>query len=178
MTSAPAHPATRPDPGPLPARTQRQRPDPATRERTLLLGPVDTAPRCARATLSESLTLWGLRHLNEPGEAITSELVTNAITASIEGARARGTEPPPVTLWITARNGELCIRVWDPDPTPPPRDQPRPDDDAEHGRGLLIVNALSSRWGWHHAPNGGKYVWATLPLNTQPGDRQQQGNIP
>lgn len=48
--------------------------------------------------------------------AITSELVTNAIAISTEGARARGTEPPADVLWITVKDATLCIRVWDPDP--------------------------------------------------------------
>ena len=179
MTNAAAHPAPRPDavPALLPVRARRQRPGPATRERALLLGPLDTAPRCARATLIESLTLWGLRHLSDDGEAITSELVANAVTASITGAQARGTEPSPVVLWIAVRSQELCIRVWDPDPTPPPRDRPSPGDDAEHGRGLVIVAALSQRWGWHHGPTGGKYVWATLPIG-QSGDRDQEAARP
>jgi hypothetical protein len=54
---------------------------------------------------------------------------------------------------------------------------PRPDDDAEAGRGLLIVAALASRWGWHPARNGGKYTWATLPLGARPPGGQQ-GDTP
>ena len=69
---------------PGPARTARTRPGPATRQTSLILGPVSTAPRCARGTLHEALTRWGLDDLSEPGQAITSELVTNAIAASIE----------------------------------------------------------------------------------------------
>jgi hypothetical protein len=75
MTSPLAHPATRPDTGPLPVRTGRQRPGPATLERALLLGAIDTAPRCARATIAECLTLWGLGHLTDDAQAITSEQV-------------------------------------------------------------------------------------------------------
>jgi anti-sigma regulatory factor (Ser/Thr protein kinase) len=159
MTSAPAHPVA------LPVRTGRTRPGPATRQTSLILGPLATAPGTARGTLSTALTLWGLAHLNDDAEAITSELVTNAITAS-RAAAPPGTEPRPVILWITARNAELCIRVWDPDPDPPPLHQPPPGPLTENGRGLLIVTALSDQWGWHPAPDSGKYVWATL--YTQP----------
>jgi anti-sigma regulatory factor (Ser/Thr protein kinase) len=163
MTSAPAHAAARPDTAaaPLPARTGRTRPGPATRQTSLILGPLATAPGTARGTLSTALILWGLAHLTDDGGQITSELVTNAITAS-RAAAPPGTEPRPLTLWITARNQELCIRVWDPDPDPPPLHQPPPGPLTEHGRGLLIVSALSHQWGWHPAPYGGKYVWATL----------------
>jgi len=35
------------------------------------------------------------------------------------------------------------------------------DDSAEHGRGLLLVDALAASWG-AHVPQCGKVVWATL----------------
>jgi anti-sigma regulatory factor (Ser/Thr protein kinase) len=154
--------------GPQPAfiRVGRQWRGPGTRETSLTLGPVETAPKCARGTLIASLKVWGLSHLQEAGAAITSELVTNAIAASHQAAPS-GTDPGDIVLRLTVRAGELCIRVWDPDPTPPPRDQALPDDDAEHGRGLFIVSALSKRWGWYPGRNGGKHVWAALPLDPQ-----------
>ena len=34
-----------------------------------------------------------------------------------------------------------------------------PGDDAESGRGLLLVEAISTRWGWY-ATSDGKVVWA------------------
>ncbi|HUN31418.1 MAG TPA: ATP-binding protein, partial [Trebonia sp.] len=78
--------------------------------------------------------------------------------------------PRPVILRLTVHPdaGELCIRVWDPDPTAPPSGQLLPGDDEERGRGLFIVKALSSRWGWHPGPNGGKFVWSALSLDVQP----------
>jgi anti-sigma regulatory factor (Ser/Thr protein kinase) len=163
-----------PDAAPQPLRPGRQRPEPATPETSLVLGPVDTAPGTARATLKTALALWELRHLTDDAAAITSELVTNAVAASTHGAQARGIQPPPVMLALTARHGELCISVWDPDPTPPPRHQPPPDDDAENGRGLLIVAALATRWGWHPANGGGKYTWATLRTDAHQASEQQQ----
>jgi anti-sigma regulatory factor (Ser/Thr protein kinase) len=172
MTSLPAQSAASPDadtgPGPLPARTYRQRPGPAKPERSLILAPVDTAPRDARATVRASLKLWGLPHLIEPAEAICSELLTNAVTVSRDKAPPGG-EPCPITFRLTveADDGELCIRVWDPDPTPPPEDQLLPGDDEEGGRGLFIVSALSDRWGWYPAPNGGKFVWSACALDTE-----------
>ena len=154
------------EPAPLPVRVRQARPGPPKPETSLMLGPLDTAPGDARATLRLSLMLWGLPHLTGPAEAICSELVTNAVAASREKAPP-GTEPVHVTftLSVEAGEGELCLRVWDPDPTPPPRDQALPADDAESGRGLFIVSALSSRWGWHPAPHGGKYVWSTIRLD-------------
>jgi anti-sigma regulatory factor (Ser/Thr protein kinase) len=167
----PAPVATRPEaapgPPPLPARSPGA--GPATWQTSLVLGPVDTAPRDARATLKAALATWGLAHLSEPAQAVTSELVTNAITVSVQKAPP-GTAPRPVTLRASVQHehGELCIRVWDPDPAPPPADPSLPGDLAESGRGLFIVAALASRWSWHPAPSGGKYVWAALPLHPGP----------
>ena len=165
MTNAP--PGTRPEPSPglagLPVRTQRQRPGPAIRTSSLVLGAVETAPGCARATLRDCVAQWGLRHLADDALAITSELVANAVAAA-RHATPQGT-PPTITLSLTVQQAELCIRVQDPDPTPPPRPSQAPDDDAEDGRGLLIVDQLSHRWAWYPAPNGGKFVWATLTLD-------------
>ncbi|MCW2931922.1 MAG: hypothetical protein JWM19_2884 [Actinomycetia bacterium] len=88
---------------PLPARANRARPGPARHDTSLILGPVDTAPADARATLKLALKVWGLPHLTDPAELICSELVTNAITASRDKAppgtqpveRHPGTSPPP-----------------------------------------------------------------------------------
>lgn len=144
-----------------PSRPALARPGPVVRETHLELGPVDTAPGCARGLLREFLGCWGLAHLRDPGDEITTELVSNAVAASVATA-PEGGEPRPVTVWLTLRDGELCIWVWDPDPAPPPRDQPLPADDAEDGRGLFMVNAFSKRWGYCPGRRGGKYVWATL----------------
>jgi hypothetical protein len=37
-----------------------------------------------------------------------------------------------------------------------------PDGDAEGGRGLQIVQQLSTRWGFTRDPGGGKTVWLEL----------------
>jgi anti-sigma regulatory factor (Ser/Thr protein kinase) len=164
---------TRPDAAPgltvLPARTERTRPGPSKPDTSLILGPVETAPAAARATLKLSLKVWGLPHLADDAEAVASELVTNAVAASRDKAPL-GTEPRHITFRLTVEpdSGELYIRVWDPDPTPPPLDLALPADEQESGRGLLIVGALSNRWGWHPGPNGGKSVWSALKLDAQP----------
>jgi hypothetical protein len=36
------------------------------------------------------------------------------------------------------------------------------DPDLERGRGLLIVESLSTRWGTYPGQSGGKVVWAQL----------------
>ena len=53
------------------------------------------------------------------------------------------------------------VFVWDAGPRPPPRADPGAD--AENGRGLLLVEALSERWGHFGHDGGGKVVWAAVP---------------
>ena len=75
-TTTTADPATSPpgqQPAPLPARTRRQRPGPATPTHALMLDPDNTAPRHARAATRTSLALWNLPHLTDDAEFITSE---------------------------------------------------------------------------------------------------------
>jgi len=155
-------PPTRPNAIPGLSRATARRP-PAQRPRTtrLELGAGSSAPGRARAAVRAALASWGLTALTDDAEAITSELVTNGITASQQAAPA-GTMPAPVWLTITDATIELLIDVWDPSPEPPVAGLV-PGAWDENGRGLLIVKALSHRWAWYHL-NGhaGKVVWAAL----------------
>jgi anti-sigma regulatory factor (Ser/Thr protein kinase) len=161
--------STRPELAPgltaLPVRTQRVRPGPATRTRALVFGAVDTAPADARATLRECLSQWQLSHLEDDSAQILSELVANAVAASRQAALPDGT-PAAITVSFAVIDDELWLRAWDPDPLPPPADY-TPCTWDEHGRGLVIVKALSHRWGTTPATNGGKHVYATLRTSAQ-----------
>ncbi len=66
--------------------------------------------------------------------------MTNGIAA------ARAIEPiSPVRLWLLADTIRILILVWDANPHQPAPAQA--DEYAESGRGLLLVQALSRRWG-------------------------------
>jgi anti-sigma regulatory factor (Ser/Thr protein kinase) len=173
MTGPTAHAPTRPaahaNPSSLPPSA---RPGVPVQERTLLLGPDATAPHRARTAITEVLTAWGMLYLAGDATQVTSELVANAVAASARGAGGGGgggAKPAPVTLTISSTDGELCIRVWDPAPTPPPRTQQDLGTWTERGRGLLIVEGLSALWGWYPGPTG-KYVWSVLSLSQPPPD--------
>ena len=56
----------------------------------------------------------------------------------------------------------LVIEVWDTSLEPPYFNTPKTD--AEHGRGLQLVDALSVRWGFYYARIGGKVIWCELGL--------------
>jgi Histidine kinase-like ATPase domain len=74
--------------------------------------------------------------------------VTNAIIAS------RATSPDsPVRLWLLSDSTRVLILVQDDDPHPPVRTEP--GTHIEGGRGLLFVEAISSRWAWYMPVPGG-----------------------
>ena len=100
---------------------------------------------------------WRLTGLSDIAELLISELVTNAVQIS----RADG-QTTPVRLWVLADRTRVLILVWDSSPLPPVRMSTSEDD--ENGRGLLLVETLSTRWDWYFPPqqNGGKVVWALL----------------
>jgi anti-sigma regulatory factor (Ser/Thr protein kinase) len=172
---APMRPDAAPGLTALPARSERTRPGPARQDTSCMLGPRDTAPGDARATVRLTLATWGLAHASDLAEMVISELVTNAIAASRASAPA-GTDPRPITYRLTADGRELRIEVWDPDPAPPPQQAALPGDDDESGRGLFIVAALSSGWGTYSC-NGGKVVWSSLSLAIPPpGEPPEPGD--
>ncbi len=79
-------------------------------------------------------------------------------------AAATGASPPEAAvlrLCLLRRAGEVMLAVIDgSDDAPAPR---QPDWVKESGRGLQIVHALSSVWGWSPIEGRGKAVWAVLP---------------
>jgi anti-sigma regulatory factor (Ser/Thr protein kinase) len=89
-------------------------------------------------------------------ELVVSELITNAVTASI--ALAYG--PSPVRFWLLSDRKQVLVLVWDASPNPPTR--MKPDERTEGGRGLMLVEAVSKQWDWYIVPDGieGKVVWA------------------
>jgi anti-sigma regulatory factor (Ser/Thr protein kinase) len=107
------------------------------------------------------LSEWNLGPLGERAELVVSELVTNSIRAS----RAAGGHRP-VRLWLAADGARAAIGVWDRSPDPPVPGQPRDTD--ESGRGLLLVEAVSTAWDWY-PEDGGKIVRALLDSGLSQG---------
>ncbi len=131
---------------------------------TLTLGvPADAVP-LARAHLRQLLSGWGRAELSPDASVVVSELVTNAVAASREQRPAAA----PVLIWLGSDSCCLLLAVADVSPRPPVRLDLGVD--AEGGRGLALVEALSSRWGWHPASITGlkKVVWAEWRL--RPGE--------
>lgn len=106
----------------------------------------------ARTFVQTLLQRWGVD--GDDAVLVLSELATNAVV--------HGGEPFEVVVAISEER--LRVEICDPAPGHPVTRRPSSVD--EHGRGLLVVGALSLDWGVEHGP-GGKRVWADLPLRRQ-----------
>jgi hypothetical protein len=126
----------------------------------LELGPFPGAVPCARLHARQVLWEWGVAVSGESTELVVSELVTNAVQASraIQAA---------VRMWLVCDREQVVVFVWDASPQPPARAEP--GEDAENGRGLLLVEAVSERWGHFGYDGGGKVVWAVVSGTEFPG---------
>jgi DNA-binding NarL/FixJ family response regulator len=110
------------------------------------LGANPQTPRLARRFVNSALDRWGAKSEIELVELLVSELVTNSIL------HARS----DVEVSVTIAADVARVSVFDSSPDPPVRKTVRPDGTT--GRGLLMLDALSSAWGIAFAP-GGKSVW-------------------
>jgi hypothetical protein len=120
---------------------------------SLSLGALPGAVPCARLHTTAVLWEWGMAALAQPAELAVSELVTNAVRASTSAYSARqatGTTAglPVVGLRLAADRVRLLVEVSDHDPGPPVPTAVDPERDG--GRGLLLVAAVSERWGYYY----------------------------
>jgi anti-sigma regulatory factor (Ser/Thr protein kinase) len=129
---------------------------------TLKLAPLPSAVSCARLHAVHILHEWGLRGLAGDAAMVVSELVTNAVDAS-----AVLPERPPVALRLLLNERAVLIEVWDQSPEDPKPRQAGADDEC--GRGLAVVEALSTRWGFERSGYRRKVVWAELAVPVQAG---------
>lgn len=109
-----------------------------------------------------------LRHWRVPPDAIETArlLVSELTTNAIQHPQPMAAEAPyPRTLTVTLRlhGPRLVIYVSDHDRQPPVRLVAGAG--ATSGRGLLLVETMSHRWGYYHPPAVGKVVWAELALD-------------
>ena len=134
---------------------------------TLILEALADAVPKARAHLRQLLSGWGQAELGPDASVVISELVTNSGAASAELWPA----PAPVLVWLGSDSHCVLLAVADASPWPPVRLSLEPD--AEGGRGLALVETLSSRWGWHLTSTTGlrKVVWAEWRLPSEAGQR-------
>lgn len=128
---------------PTPAAPARHRPHPravraltrAWREASIPLGAGDTAAvPLLRALSRRILSGWKIPEpVIDDVELATSELATNALIHT----------PGPVRVRLAHRRGTLRLEVADASAHHPA--PVAPDDEAVHGRGLVLVAAVASR---------------------------------
>ena len=108
------------------------------------------APQNARHAGRAAMTSWGLSEIAaDTVELVLSELVTNAVLHTGSSS----------TLRLRVAGETVYVEVADDDSRPPRmRD---PDDDEDGGRGLHLVEALSTRWGVRTTRTG-KVVWCEI----------------
>ncbi|MEE1770782.1 ATP-binding protein [Streptomyces sp. JV185] len=113
------------------------------------------ARRLTRARLDK----WRLdEDAHDSALLIVSELVTNAVVHTMSSR---------VVCELRRLDRRLRIAVQDQGHQPGGPQLRRTSDD-EHGRGLLLVDAMCSSWGSRDAGNGsGRIVWAELPHGSE-----------
>jgi anti-sigma regulatory factor (Ser/Thr protein kinase) len=131
---------------------------------SLELGALPTAVPCARLHARHLAWEWGLVGMAETIELLVSELTTNSVQAM-----AGQDGQPTIRLRLLTDSARVRIEVWDADPRPPAPQDPAadgtPDLEAEGGRGLFLVAALSARWAWYATQEPmGKVTWCELNL--------------
>jgi anti-sigma regulatory factor (Ser/Thr protein kinase) len=138
------------------------------------LAALPTAPACARGHVRTVAHEWGLEDLSDTAELLASELMTNAVQAS-ERLRMRAdlAVVPVVRLWLVSDTSSLVIHVWDGNDEMPVRRNAAIDE--ESGRGLMLVESLSSDWGAYRKADG-KVVWVQInPLDDSRPELAQAG---
>ena len=108
------------------------------------------APRAARHWVMRSVAAEGVvGSSNQVIELLTGELVSNAVQHGPAGGDVR--------VGVRVDGAMVRVSVRD-EGTGRPR-LARPDVAATSGRGLVLVEALSSAWGTVDHADGGKTVW-------------------
>ncbi|WP_406468354.1 ATP-binding protein [Streptomyces sp. NBC_01594] len=114
--------------------------------------------RLARRLAGERLNAWGIPYGSDAHDVLTlivAELSANAV----RHGRVPGRD---FRLRLSAEGATLRVEVTDSRGETTPALAP---DNVDGGRGLLLVAALTDRWGWYPCIDGpGKTVWAVLDV--------------
>ena len=118
------------------------------------------AAGAARSVVEDAIRTWRVPVDADAAILLTSELVTNAVT--------HGTQTVGTFVLLTIACDMACLRVdvHDGSGDLPVLDTGLVDEapeEAETGRGLLLVTSLSAEWGFYRTPSG-KAVYFTLEL--------------
>ncbi|MEE2036576.1 ATP-binding protein [Nocardiopsis sp. CT-R113] len=121
-------------------------------------GSVPGSVRRAREFVASVLGEWAAEDVSEDVRLIVSEFVGNSCRHAVP--REGDPESVPVVVELRRlgeRGGVLCMVTDSSGKAPVKVDA---HHFAESGRGLGLVAAFSSEWGWNPLVGGGKVVWA------------------
>lgn len=118
----------------------------------LLLPPVPQSARQARRHVTSLLESAGLTDVADTAALLVSEVVTNALLHARSDA----------SLSVSVHAGAVRVEVRDTSVVPVQRRSR--STEAATGRGLLLLDALSERWGTENRHDG-KVVWFELALD-------------
>ena len=131
----------------------------------------DSRSRQVRLAARPSAAAWGrriVRHVlcERQLEAISAtalqlvtDLIVNAVPASARNPRRDQLSRQMIVLTVKLTGTSLRLEVWDANPALPALREA--DVSGDCGRGLLRIDFLSDRWGYH-AAGGGKAVWCEV----------------
>lgn len=125
-----------------------------------------SAVKAARQFTLATLGSYGADDLFDDASIVISELVTNAVRYGQCPGLACPAPARIEVLLLREASHLLCV-VTDSNPGPPVLLEL--DFTAVTGRGLHVIEALSTRWGWAPLATGGKAVWAALPISRSAG---------
>ena len=115
---------------------------------------VPASAGAARRFAAEILAASAAPAALETIQLMVSELATNCILHTESG----------FDLTIVRDSARIRVEATDRGAGEPRKRSPKPTDAT--GRGLQIVDMLSTDWGYHRSPDGGKTVWFTLDITS------------
>ncbi|MFF0793033.1 ATP-binding protein [Streptomyces spiralis] len=133
----------------------------ATHQFAMRFSSTPRGARLARRLCGHRLDAWGVSYGSDAHDVISlvaAELCANAVRHGHVAGRDFH-----VLLTAAPATGTVRIEVTDTRAERLPRlTASAPVDDRDDGRGLLLVEALATRWGWTPRADGGpgKTVWA------------------
>jgi Histidine kinase-like ATPase domain len=135
------------------AERELRRPVPPRVDARLSPGP-EMPARC-RELVGQACQEWGVPRVGRLAQLIVSELASNAVL------HAR--TPATLTVRLLGHCLHLAIRDGDPRLVVAPAPGLHGAHQREHGRGLLILEAMADEWG-SLATGDGKVVWAQVSI--------------
>ncbi|MFF4960975.1 ATP-binding protein [Streptomyces sp. NPDC001222] len=138
-----------------------------THHLTLRFSSTRRGARLARQLSVQQLTEWtGLPYDSDPARTValaTAELASNAIRHGSLPGRDFG-----LTLLHLPQTFRIEVTDTRPERHPGPAPTASQSLDASSGRGLLLVEAYTERWGWECRDVYTKTVWGEVALPSSP----------